>query len=90
METNKSLTPSNSGGPWRQWFTAGRGLVAICAIVAIGLLVEFLEYGARGDVVGRLASYLPLLLVLACPVMMFMCMKNMGGNHQNGRDQPPR
>ena len=86
METNKSLTSSNSGASQRQWFTAGRGL-AICAIVAISLLLVFLGYGVRGDVVGRLVTLLPLLLVLACPVMMFMCMKNMGGNHQNRRDQ---
>jgi len=88
METNKDLT-SNSGGLWRQWSTASRRL-AICTIIAIGLLVVFLGYGARGDVVRRLVTLLPLLLFLVCPAMMFMCMKNMGGNQQNRSNQPPR
>jgi len=88
MRTNESFT-SNSDGSWRQWLAANRRL-AICAIIAIGLLVAFLGYGVRGDVVRRLVTLLPLLLFLACPAMMFMCMKNMGGNQQNRRDQPPR
>ena len=88
METNKDLT-SNSGGLWRQWSTASRGLANL-HIIAIGLLIVFLGYSARGEVVRRLVTLLPLLLFLVCPVMMFMCMKNMRGNQQNHRDQPPR
>ena len=71
METNKSLTPSNSGGHSRQWFTAGRGFGAICAVVAIGLLVVFLGDGAPGDGVGPLATLLPFLLILVVKIRRF-------------------
>ena len=89
METKKSWTSPNPDGRWRQWFTGVRG-IAICAIIAIGLLILFLGHGSQGDIAGRLATLVALLLVLACPAMMLMCMKNMNANHQDRRNQPPR
>ena len=36
-----------------------------------------------------IAGFLPLLLILACPLMMIFMMRGMHGGHGHGR-QPPR
>lgn len=52
----------------------------IAAIVLVGLVI-----------IGLPMTYLAFLLVIiACPLMMYFMMRGMGGMHGNGQDDPDR
>lgn len=85
MEPIERLTDarpcSSVAGKGHKWF-GGWGWMAVCVLVVIGAMLAFSgEFGGRLTV----GAWLPLLFVLPCAIMMFMCMKNMGGN-QSGAD----
>ncbi len=52
-------------------------LVALALVVGIGVVIAFLGSGTR------VLSFLPLLLTLACPLMMLFMMGAMGHNHMS-------
>jgi hypothetical protein len=80
MEANKNLTTPASyssatgGGSW----LGGWGWLAVCALAIVGAILVF--GGSLGSTQEAGKWLLPLLFVLPCAIMMFMCMKNMGGN----------
>jgi len=71
-----SFVNSRAGGGALGWLGRRRGLViavaATSAIVALALSQDWLAS----------ADLRPLLYVLPCAVMMFMCMKGMGNGQQ--------
>lgn len=77
MEPNKNLTKESSGSPAAgSWLNGWSGL-AVCAVAFGGAVLVFGgAFGGTSDF-GKL---LPLLFLLPCAIMMFMCMKNMGSN----------
>lgn len=82
MELNRNLTTRSSGSPAagrkRGWLSRWTG-PAVCAVAFVGAILVF--GGAFGtQSTGKL---LPLLFLLPCAIMMFMCMKNMGGNQND-------
>lgn len=80
MERNKNLTKECSGSPAAGSWLSGWSGLAVCAVAFCGAVFVF--GGAFGGTqsVGKL---LPLLFLLPCALMMFMCMKNMGGNQND-------
>ena len=89
MEPNKNLTTASSGPPAagsaRSWLGGWSGL-AVCAVAIVGAVLVF--GGALGGTQNA-GTWLPLLFVLPCAIMMFMCMKNMGGNQgETGGSNP--
>lgn len=62
------------GGP-RGWFGGRRVLVAAAAIAAVAAALAFAGAGTA-------ERLLPLLFVLPCMAMMFMCMRHAGGQRQ--------
>jgi len=88
METNKNLTtgpPGSSAGSARSWLGGWSGL-AVCAVAIVGAVLVF--GGALGGTQDA-GKWLPLLFALPCAIMMFMCMKNMGGNQgETGGSNP--
>lgn len=80
MEPNRNLTTASSSPPvagsWRSWLGGWSGL-AVCAVAVVGAILVF--GGALGGTQGA-GTWLPLLYLLPCAIMMFMCMKNMSGN----------
>ncbi|AEI04614.1 hypothetical protein OCA5_pOC16700450 (plasmid) [Afipia carboxidovorans OM5] len=79
MESNKNLTNATSDSPVvgseRGWLSGWGGLAA--CVVAFGGAILMLG-GTQSF--GKL---LPLLFLLPCAIMMFMCMKNMDGNQND-------
>ncbi len=79
-EPNERLTGarpySSATGTARKWL-GGWGGMGLCVLVIVGAVLAF-----NGEFDGGLTAgaLLPLLFVLPCAVMMFMCMKNMRGN----------
>ena len=61
---------------WDKWL-GGWGWMVVCVLVIVGAILA-----VSGELDGKLpaGALLPLLFVLPCALMMFMCMKNMGGN----------
>ena len=83
MEPNKDLTNATSSsavaGSERGWLSGWSGL-AVCAVAFGGAILVF------GGAFGGTQSFgkvLPLLFLLPCAIMMFMCVKNMGGNQND-------
>lgn len=88
MDLNRNLTTRSSGSPAagskRGWLSGWSGL-AVCAVAFVGAILVF--GGAFGtQSAGKL---LPLLFLLPCALMMFMCMKNMSGNQGEARNSNP-
>jgi hypothetical protein len=89
METTNGQTITQSSGPFYRitgqgssgWF--GRGIVIAAAVTTV-TAVGALALGQRWLAV---ADLLPLLYVLPCAAMMFMCMKGMGHGRQTGPAQ---
>jgi hypothetical protein len=92
METTSSqaITPaagsSSCHGPGRgprDWVGRRRGVVIAVAVAA----------GATALALGQhwlaVANLLPLLFILPCSVMMFMCMRGMNHGQQTGTPQAP-
>jgi hypothetical protein len=81
MEPNKNPTAapscSTATGGGRSWL-GGWGWLALCALAIGGAVLAF--GGSLGGAQDAGKWLLPLLVVLPCAIMMFMCMKNMGGN----------
>ena len=67
---------SSATGTARKWL-GGWGGMGVCVLVIVGAVLAFSGEFDGGLTAGAL---LPLLFVLPCALMMFMCMKNMGGN----------
>ena len=90
MKPNKNLTTTISGsaaaGSGRSWLGGWSGL-AVCAVAIGGAILVF--GGALGGT-QDFGSWLPLLFVLPCAYMMFMCMKNMGGNQGEADGSNPK
>ncbi len=89
MEPNENLTTGSSGSPAAgNWLSGWSGL-AVCAVAIVGAVLVF--GGSLGGTpsAGKLLS---LLFLLPCAIMMFMCMRNMGGNHgeTGGSNPKPR
>lgn len=78
MEPNKNRMTgySPAAGSVRSWLGGWKGL-AVCAVAIVGAILVF---GGTQDA----GKWLPLLFVLPCAFMMYMCMKNMGGNQGGG------
>jgi hypothetical protein len=89
METTNGQTITQSSGPFYRvtgqgpsgWF--GRGLVIAAAVTTVAA-VGALALGQRWLAV---ANLLPLLYVLPCAAMMFMCMKGMSHGRQTATPQ---
>lgn len=81
MKTNDNLTAarsySSAAGTGRSWLGGWGGLV-VCALAVVGAILAF--GGAFGGAQDVGKWLLPLLFVLPCAIMMFMCMRHMGGN----------
>jgi hypothetical protein len=79
MERNKDLTNAASRSPVagseRGWLS-GWSRLAVCAVAFGGAILVFGGTQSFGKV-------LPLLFLLPCAIMMFMCMKNMGGGQDD-------
>ena len=90
MEPNKNLTINSPGsraaGSGRSWFVGWSGL-AVCAVAIVGAALVF--GGGLGGTLDA-GKLLPLLYVLPCAIMMFMCMKNMGGNQGGAAGSKPK
>jgi hypothetical protein len=86
--TNTQVTTPGAGGSschgtgqgTRGWLGGRRGIV-IAAVVAVAATAL-----ALGQHWLAVANLVPLLFVLPCAVMMFMCMK---GNHGQQTNGPP-
>lgn len=72
---------SSANGTAHKWL-GGWGGIALCMLVIVGAVLAFSGGFDGGLTAGAL---LPLLFVLPCALMMFMCMKNMGDS-QSGAD----
>lgn len=78
VEPDKHVTNASSrssGESGLSWLSGWGGLAA-CALVIFGALLAF------GGLLGGTqdaGKWLPLLFVLPCAIMMFVCMRNMGG-----------
>ena len=85
MEPNERLTGarpySSTTGTGQKWL--GWGGMAVCILVIVGAVLAF-GGGFNGGLTA--GALLPLLFVLPCALMMFMCMKNMGGNQSRADD----
>lgn len=83
MEPNKNLTNATSGSPVagseRSWLSGWSGL-AVCAVAFGGAILVFDSAFGGAQSFGKV---LPLLFLLPCAIMMFMCMKNIGGNQND-------
>ncbi len=55
-------------------------LMLVCCLVPLALI---LAIGAFGVSVGSLGAFLPYLLILACPLMMFFMMRGLGHEHSD-------
>ncbi len=86
METNKNLSTGRSGsaaGSPRSWLGGWSGL-AVCILAIVAAVFVFGGASSGTQDAGKL---LPLLFFLPCVIMMFMCMKGMGGNQgETGSD----
>lgn len=78
MEPGKYVTSASSRSSGEKnglsWLSGWGGLAA-CALVILGALLAF--GGALGGTQNA-GKWLPLLFLLPCAIMMFMC-RNMGG-----------
>jgi len=85
MEPKKDLTAtsappySSATGGGRNWLGGWSGL-ALCALAVGGAILLF---GGSLSGAQTAGSWLPLLFVLPCAIMMFMCMRGMGGNRSD-------
>ena len=62
------------------------GGLAVCAVAIVGAILVF--GGALGGT-PHAGKWLPLVFVLPCAIMMFMCIKNMGANQgETGGSNP--
>lgn len=90
MEQNRNLTNVTSGSPVagseRGWLSGWSGLV-ICAVAIVGAVLVFGGSLGGTQSAGKL---LPLLFLLPCALMMFMCMKNMGSNQGEAGGSNPK
>ena len=89
MEPNKNSTTASSGplaaGSGHNWLGGWSGL-AVCAVAIVGTILVF---GAALGGTQDAGTWLRLLFVLPCAIMMFMCMKNIGGNQgETGGSNP--
>ncbi len=89
MEPNKNSTTASSGplaaGSGHSWLGGWSGL-AVCAVAIVGTILVF---GAALGGTQDAGTWLRLLFVLPCAIMMFMCMKNIGGNQgETGGSNP--
>jgi len=86
----KNLTSASSGSSAasrrRNWLGGWSGL-AVCTLAIVGAILVF--GGALGGTQDA-GKWLPLLFVLPCAIMMFMCMKNMGGNQDQAGGSNPK
>lgn len=87
MEPNKKLMtgPLPAAGSGRSWF-GGWSALTVCAVAIVGAVLVF--GGALGGTQGA-GKWLPLLFVLPCAFMMYMCMKNMGGTQGGASGTKP-
>lgn len=87
MEPNKNLMTGSppAAGSGRNWLDGWSGL-AVCAVAIVGAVLVF--GGALSGTQGA-GNWLPLLFVLPCALMMYMCMKNMGGNQGGASGSKP-
>jgi hypothetical protein len=81
MEARKNLTITASGSQ-RSWLSDWRA-IAVCILI----ISAFLALGGRFLTMQDFRKWLPLLFVLPCVIMMFMCMKGVGGR-QGGTRTP--
>ena len=82
MKPNQDLTRTSSvsdppAASCGRSTLGGWGWLSVCALAVIGAVLVF--SGALGDTKGA-STWLPLLFVLPCAIMMLMCMKHMGGH----------
>lgn len=90
MEPNKNLTTASSSSPTTGSARSGLGGwsgFAVCAVAIVGAVLVF--GGAPGGTQNA-GTWLPLLFMLPCAIMMFMCMKNMGGNQGETSGSNPK
>ena len=89
MELGRNLTINSSGsravGSGRSWF-GGWSRLVVCSVVIVSAVLVF---GGRLGGTLDAGKLLPLLYVLPCAIMMFMCMKNMGGNQGGAGGSKP-
>ena len=86
MERNERSTaarPCSSDTVTAHKWLGGWGGMAVCMLVIVGAVFAVNGGFNGGPSAGAL---LPLLFVLPCALMMFMCMKNMGGNQSRADD----
>ncbi len=90
MEPHRNLRTATSGssaaGSGGNWLRGWSGL-AICALVIVGAILVF--GGALGGT-QEAGNWLLLLLVLPCAIMMFMCLRHMGGNQGEAGGSNPK
>src|SRR5713226_10244279 len=87
MEPNKNLTSASSGSSAASRRLGGWSGLAVCTLAIVGAILVF--GGALGGTQDA-GKWLPLLFVLPCAIMMFMCMKNMGGNQDQAGGSNPK
>lgn len=86
MEPNKNLTTGSAGSPAAGSWLSGWSGLAVCAVAIVGAVLVFGGSLGGTQSAGKL---LPLLFLLPCAIMMFMCMKNMGSNQgETGGSNP--